>query len=66
MTAKRDMDMALDIVNNAKVSRPSVCNALDTVLVHAAQASSFPARACEALGKMPASRCAATRARSAC
>lgn len=36
-----DMDMALDIVNNAKVSRPSVCNALDTVLVHSARASSF-------------------------
>lgn len=36
-----DIDMALDIVNNAKVSRPSVCNALDTVLVHSAQAQSF-------------------------
>src|SRR5690554_5250336 len=28
-----DLDMAVDIVVNAKVSRPSVCNALDTVLV---------------------------------
>ena len=36
-----DMDMALDIVNNAKVSRPSVCNALDTVIVHSASAQSF-------------------------
>ena len=33
--------MALDIVNNAKVSRPSVCNALDTVIVHSATAQSF-------------------------
>ena len=36
-----DLEMALDIVNNAKVSRPSVCNALDTVIVHSERASSF-------------------------
>ena len=36
-----DLDMALEIVNNAKVSRPSVCNALDTVIVHSASASAF-------------------------
>ncbi len=36
-----DIDMALDIVNNAKVSRPSVCNALDTVIVHSATAQAF-------------------------
>jgi len=29
-----DMAMALRIVNNAKVQRPTVCNALDCVLVH--------------------------------
>jgi len=29
-----DEDMALDIVLNAKVQRPSVCNAVETVLVH--------------------------------
>ena len=28
------LDMAVKIVRNAKVQRPSVCNALDTVLVH--------------------------------
>ncbi len=36
-----DLEMALDIVDNAKVSRPSVCNAMDTVIVHSEQASSF-------------------------
>ena len=36
-----DLEMALEIVNNAKVSRPSVCNALDTVIVHSASASAF-------------------------
>ena len=29
-----DMDMALDIVTNAKCSRPSVCNAAEVCLVH--------------------------------
>ena len=32
---------AVDIVENAKVQRPSVCNALDTVLVHRAVAPAF-------------------------
>jgi glutamate-5-semialdehyde dehydrogenase len=35
------MDKALNIVVNAKVSRPSVCNALDTILVDDAVAPSF-------------------------
>jgi glutamate-5-semialdehyde dehydrogenase len=30
-----DLDMAARIVFNAKVQRPSVCNALDTILLHA-------------------------------
>jgi len=30
-----DLGMAVEIVHNAKVRRPSICNALDTVLVHA-------------------------------
>jgi glutamate-5-semialdehyde dehydrogenase len=33
-----DLDMAANIVINAKVSRPSVCNAMDTLLVDAAVA----------------------------
>jgi glutamate-5-semialdehyde dehydrogenase len=32
---------AVDIVENAKVQRPSVCNALDTLLVHRAVAGEF-------------------------
>ena len=36
-----DLDMALDVVDNAKVSRPSVCNALDTVIVHSETAQKF-------------------------
>jgi len=35
------VDIAVEIVDNAKVSRPSVCNALDTVLVHVAVAPAF-------------------------
>jgi glutamate-5-semialdehyde dehydrogenase len=36
-----DLDMATSITRNAKVQRPSVCNALDTVLVHSAVARAF-------------------------
>jgi glutamate-5-semialdehyde dehydrogenase len=36
-----DLAMAVQIVVNAKVSRPSVCNSLDTVVVHAAVAQEF-------------------------
>jgi glutamate-5-semialdehyde dehydrogenase len=33
-----DLDTAVAIVHNAKVQRPSVCNALETLLVHSASA----------------------------
>ncbi len=36
-----DLSRAVDIVENAKVQRPSVCNALDTVLVHRAVSRAF-------------------------
>jgi len=36
-----DIDMAVEIAYNAKVQRPSVCNALDTLLVHSDIARSF-------------------------
>lgn len=36
-----DLDKAVNIAYNAKVSRPSVCNACETVLVHTAVADAF-------------------------
>ncbi len=39
--ASADLEMALAIVRNAKTSRPGVCNAAETVLVHAAIAPTF-------------------------
>ncbi|HLZ39027.1 MAG TPA: glutamate-5-semialdehyde dehydrogenase [Mycobacteriales bacterium] len=47
--ADAELDMALAILLNAKVQRPSVCNAAETVLVHAAVAAEFLPRALEAL-----------------
>ena len=38
---RADMAKALSIVVNAKVSRPSVCNAMDTLLVDEAIATDF-------------------------
>ncbi|MGC9396558.1 MAG: glutamate-5-semialdehyde dehydrogenase [Anaerolineae bacterium] len=39
--ASADLVRALDVIENAKIQRPSVCNALDTVLVHRAVAAAF-------------------------
>jgi glutamate-5-semialdehyde dehydrogenase len=36
-----DLDAALPVIQNAKVQRPSVCNALDTILVNRAVATDF-------------------------
>ena len=36
-----DEDKALSIINNAKTSRPSVCNAMEVLLVHEAKAEDF-------------------------
>jgi glutamate-5-semialdehyde dehydrogenase len=47
--AEADLDMALDIVVNAKMQRPSVCNAAETLLVHESVAESFLPRATAAL-----------------
>ena len=44
-----DLDMALDILLNAKTQRVSVCNAAETVLVHRAVADAFVPRAAAAL-----------------
>jgi glutamate-5-semialdehyde dehydrogenase len=47
--AAADEQMALDILINAKTQRPSVCNAAETLLVHADIADSFVPKALEAL-----------------
>lgn len=36
-----DLDMAVEIIYNAKVSRPSVCNACESIVVHKSIAQSF-------------------------
>ncbi|HWC25175.1 MAG TPA: glutamate-5-semialdehyde dehydrogenase [Solirubrobacteraceae bacterium] len=49
--AAADLDAAEAIVLNAKVQRPGVCNAAETLLVHAAAAPEFLPRALTALGE---------------
>jgi glutamate-5-semialdehyde dehydrogenase len=44
-----DIEKALPVIHNAKTQRPSVCNALDTVLVHRAVASGVLPRIVEYL-----------------
>ena len=41
--AAADLDMAERIIVNAKCQRPGVCNAAESLLVHAAVAPSVPA-----------------------
>lgn len=48
-----DFDMALNILDNAKKSRPSVCNAAECMLVHRDIASAFLPLAKERLTKEP-------------
>jgi glutamate-5-semialdehyde dehydrogenase len=47
--ADADLEMALAIVHNAKTQRPSVCNAAESLLVHADVADAFLPRAAEVL-----------------
>jgi glutamate-5-semialdehyde dehydrogenase len=46
-----NLEKAVAIVYNAKVQRPSVCNALDTILVHKGIAKSFLPAAAKELAK---------------
>ena len=57
-----DLDATLDIAFNGKVQRPSACNALECVLVHAAEAESFLPRLAEKLGQAGVSFRACRRA----
>jgi glutamate-5-semialdehyde dehydrogenase len=47
--ASADLRMAADIAFNAKVSRPSVCNAMETLLVHTACAARLLPELCRRL-----------------
>jgi glutamate-5-semialdehyde dehydrogenase len=48
--ASADLDAAVEIVFNAKVQRPGVCNAAETLLVHEAAAAELLPRVAFALG----------------
>jgi glutamate-5-semialdehyde dehydrogenase len=45
-----DQKAAVEVIHNAKTQRPSVCNALDTILVHERIAAGFLPRVIERLG----------------
>jgi glutamate-5-semialdehyde dehydrogenase len=49
--ATADQDAALAVIHNAKTQRPSVCNALDTLLVHEKIAQQFLPRVVAHLGE---------------
>lgn len=49
--ADADLEQAVNIVYNAKVQRPGVCNALECLLVHEEAAENFLPRAADRLGK---------------
>jgi glutamate-5-semialdehyde dehydrogenase len=44
-----DLDKSIEVIRNAKIQRPSVCNALDTVLVHKDIASDLVPRLTDVL-----------------
>ena len=46
-----DINLAIPVIENAKVQRPSVCNALDTLLLHDSIAADIMPRIVEQLGE---------------
>jgi glutamate-5-semialdehyde dehydrogenase len=46
-----DQDRSLDVIENGRVQRPSVCNSLDTVLVNRAIAAEFLPRLAKRMGE---------------
>ena len=64
--ARADLDKALDILVDGKVSRPSACNSLETVLVHADVAAGFLPRAVRALRERGVELVGDSRARELC
>ena len=51
--ASADLEMATRIVYNAKVRRPTICNALDTVLVHRSVAAAWLPKLAASWGQVP-------------
>ena len=49
--ASADLDMATQVIYNAKVSRPSVCNACESLVIHEAVAAAALPKIAAALGK---------------
>jgi len=62
--ASADLDLALALLIDGKTTRPAVCNALETLLVHADCAKAFLPRAAAALAQrgVEVRACAASRA----
>lgn len=56
-----DLDMAADIIYNAKTSRPSVCNAAETLLVHEAVAGEFLPMVADKLSEVELRGCSKTQ-----
>jgi len=58
------LEMAVKVVYNSKVQRPSVCNALDTILVHASSAPNFLPQIADAFAEAGVEMRCDTRSRS--
>ncbi len=56
-----DIDMGVEIIYNAKTSRPSVCNAAETLLVHEALAEAFLPKMAKKLSNVELRGCEKTR-----
>ena len=57
-----DLDRAFPVIRNAKVQRPTVCNALETLLVHKNIAGTVLPKFCDYLGKDGVVMCADPKA----
>ena len=57
-----DLEKAFPVIRNAKVQRPTVCNAMETLLIHQNIADSVLPQLCEYLGKDGVVMCADPRA----
>ncbi len=60
--ASADLEMAAEIIFNAKTSRPSVCNAAETLLVHADAADAFLPLMAQRLSNVELRGCERTQA----